>query len=142
MTPQKFILVHDTARSRALEAVRNAPDGVVVQIKEQGKTRIQEEKYHAMIGEIAKQYEHCGKKWSDEDMKRLLIDSFKRDTRNDPDFKEYWDEDSKTEMMPSLDGSGVVMLGTQSRKFPKRVAIAFIEWLYSFGADANIIFTE
>lgn len=142
MTPMKFILVHDTARSRALEAVRNAPDGVVVQIKEQGKTRIQEEKYHAMIGEIAKQYEHCGKKWSDEDMKRLLIDSFKRDTRNDSDFKAYWDEDSKTEMVPSLDGSGVVMLGTQSRKFPKRIAIAFIEFLYAFGADANIIFTE
>lgn len=38
MTPQKFILVHDTVRSRALEAVRNAPDGVVVQINSHKKT--------------------------------------------------------------------------------------------------------
>lgn len=137
-----FYLAHDRARRGCANFAMSAPNGWRVQFDEPKRTNIQNDKYHAMIGEIAKQYEHCGKKWSDEDMKRLLIDSFKRDTRNDSDFKAYWDEDSKTEMVPSLDGSGVVMLGTQSRKFPKRIAIAFIEFLYAFGADANIIFTE
>ena len=34
---QRFVLVHDTARQRALSAVANAPEGMVVEIKEPTK---------------------------------------------------------------------------------------------------------
>jgi hypothetical protein len=102
------------------------------------KSREQEQKYHAMIGDIARQFEHCGKKWDAEDMKRLLVDQFRRSTINDPDIAPLWQSMGVVEMAPALDGSGVVMLGAQTRKFPLKLAIVFIEWLYAFGSEINI----
>lgn len=106
------------------------------------KSRDQEQKYHAMIGDIARQFQHCGKHWSADDMKRLLIDQFKRDTINDVNIRDLWASMGVVDMAPALDGSGVVVLGVQSRKFPLRLAIIFIEWLYAFGAELRIEWTE
>lgn len=106
------------------------------------KSRDQEQKYHAMIGDIARQFQHCGKHWSADDMKRLLIDQFKRDTIKDPDIAPLWASMGIVDMAPALDGSGVVVLGVQSRKFPLKLAIIFIEWLDAFGTELNIEWTE
>ncbi len=141
-TPRKFILAHPAARHNAVESVRTAPDGWVVTVKEPGKTRDQEEKYHAMIGDIAKQWDFCNRKWDADSMKRLLIDQFKRDTINDPEFADAWKAMGIVDMAPSIDGSGVVMLGVQSRKFPKKLASGFVEWLYAFGAEQGIRWSE
>ena len=73
MTKQTYFLVHDEARRRAVEFAKSAPPGWMVVFSEPKKKRAQEEKYHAMIGEIAKQVEHIGRKWDADDMKRLLV---------------------------------------------------------------------
>ncbi len=138
-----FFLRTDRARISAKQAIDDpAYADWKVKITPPAKSRDQEEKYHAMIGEIAAQFEFCGRKWDAEDMKRLLIDQFKRDTINDLDFTDLWKSMGATEMAPALDGSGVVLLGTQSRKFPKKLAIGFIEWLYAFGAQSGVEFSQ
>jgi hypothetical protein len=137
-----FVLVHQQARQRATEAIKAAPDGWVVRISAPRKSRDQEERYHAMLGDIADQWELHGRKWDAESMKRLCIDQFKRDTIRDPDFSELWKAMGDVEMAPSIDATGVVVLGTQSRKFPKKLASAFIEWLYALGAEVGIVWTE
>lgn len=139
---QRFTLVHAEARRRAAEAVRTAPDGYVVTISEQVKSRLQEERYHAMIGDIAKQWLFHGRYWDPEDMKRLLIDQFRRDTVRDPDYAELWKEMGQIDMAPSIDGTGVVALGVQSRRFPKRLAIVFIDWLDAFGSEREVQWTD
>jgi len=106
------------------------------------KSRDQEQKYHAMIGDIARQFEHCGKKWSAEDMKRLLVDQFRRDMFKDPDIAQLWQSMDQVEMAPSLDGSGVVVFGVQTRRFPVKLAAIFIEWLYAFGSELNIQWSQ
>lgn len=133
-----------TAQSRAAICYRimASPEGHVVRISEPRKSREQEEKYHAMIGDIAKQYLFCERRWDAEDMKRLLIDQFRRDTANDDEFRELWKQLRKTDLAPSLDGSGVVALGIQSKRFPKKLASAFIEWLFAFGAEHDIAWGE
>jgi hypothetical protein len=130
------------SRSRLCTRIMEAPEGWRVRITEPLKSRIQEEKYHAMIGDIADQYVFCERLWDAEDMKRLCIDQFRRDTINDTDFKELWAEVSKIELAPSLDGSGTVALGVQSRRFQKKLAIAFIEWLFAFGSDHDIAWSD
>jgi hypothetical protein len=35
-----------------------------------------------------------------------------------------------------------VVLGTQTRHFTRKLASAFIEWLYAWGADAGVTFRE
>lgn len=134
---QVFRLVHPTARQMASRACINAPDGFVCEVKPPPKSRPQEEKYHAMIGDIAKQVQIFGGTWEEEDMKRLLVDQFARDmSALGTPLKR------QGRVVPSIDGSGVVQLGVQTRKFLKAEAIAFIEWLYAFGAEQNVKWSE
>jgi hypothetical protein len=109
--------------TKALDAGNN----LVMEIKLASKSREQEEKYHAMIKDIAKQAQHLGAKWSSEDWKRLLVDQFMRDSG-----------DSGGKVIPNLDGTGIVQLGFQTRKFTKEQASEFVEWLYSWSAENGI----
>lgn len=142
MTARKFVLVHDMARQRAVEAVRAAPAGLEVVIRETRKSRDQEERYHAMIGDISRQFTHAGRKWDAEDTKRLLVDAFKADTKGDPDLRDLWLEMGDLRLVPAIGRDGFVALGDQTRKFPKKLASAFIEWLFAFGAENDIEWSE
>jgi hypothetical protein len=102
---------------------------LTLEIKEANKSREQEEKYHAMIGEIAKQAQHLGAKWDAESWKRLLVDQFCRDN------------DIKTGVViPNLSGDGIVQLGFQTRKFTKEQASEFVEWLHAWGAENGVTY--
>ena len=100
-----------------------------MEIKAESKTRDQEEKYHAMLGEIATQAQHLGAKWSTEDWKRLLVDLFAKETGL-----------QGGKIIPSLDGQGIVQLGLQTRNFTKEQAMEFITFLEAWGASNGIIF--
>ena len=102
---------------------------LTLEIKQSNKSREQEEKYHAMIGEIAKQAQHLGAKWDAESWKRLLVDQFCRDN------------DIKTGVViPNLSGDGIVQLGFQTRKFTKEQASEFVEWLHAWGAENGVTY--
>ena len=109
----------------------NAGKPLVMEIKAADKSRDQEEKYHAMIGEIAKQASHMGSKWDAESWKRLLVDQFCKDSG------------IKTSVViPNLSGDGIVQLGFQTRKFTKEQASEFVEWLHAWGAQHGITYSE
>ena len=134
-----FVLRSREIRLRAAAwLVEFAPVDCIVTVRPAGKTRPQEERYHAMIGDIAEQFTLHGRKWDNECMKRLLIDQFRRDTIKDPELAQAWAEFGHVELVPSIDGTGVVMMGIQSRNFSKVLASAFIEWLLAFGAETEI----
>jgi hypothetical protein len=102
---------------------------LTLEIKTASKSRVQEEKYHAMIGEIAKQTQHLGSKWDAESWKRLLVDQFCRDNG------------IKTgAVIPNLSGDGIVQLGYQTRKFTKEQASEFVEWLHAWGAEHGVTY--
>ena len=107
------------------------------------KTRLQEEKYHAMLGDIAKQAKHLNQVLDLDSWKRLCVDQYRKDCiENDiPRLADYWKR-KNFKLMPSLDGSSLVALGTQTRDFPKYVAAGFITWLYAYGVNQNIVWSE
>jgi hypothetical protein len=105
---------------------------LTLEIKSANKSREQEEKYHAMIGEIAKQASHLGAKWDIEDWKRLLVDQFIKDMNGL----------GASKIIPSLDGTGIVQLGFQTRKFTKEQASEFVEFLHAWGAQHGITYSE
>ena len=112
------------------EKITNALDSgkhLTMEIKLTSKSREQEEKYHAMINDIAKQAQHLGAKWSSEDWKRLLVDQYLREVG-----------EVQSKIIPNLDGTGIVQLGFQTRKFTKEQASEFVEWLYSWSANNGI----
>ena len=101
---------------------------LTMEIKLTSKSREQEEKYHAMINDIAKQAQHLGAKWSSEDWKRLLVDQYLREEAN-----------IQGKIIPNLDGTGIVQLGFQTRKFTKEQASEFVEWLYAWSAENGVV---
>lgn len=106
------------------------------------KTREQEERYHAMIGDVARQCKHLNQQLDSLAWKRLLVDQFSRESAElDPKLAEYWKRNA-IRFMPSLDGSCVVELSARTRTFPKYVATAFIDWLFSWGADRDVKWSD
>jgi hypothetical protein len=91
---------------------------LTLEIKPASKSRDQEEKYHAIIGDIAKQAQHMGAKWDADDWKRLLVDQYVKDQGL-----------NGSKIIPSLDGAGIVQLGMQTRKFTKEQASEFVAFL-------------
>lgn len=104
---------------------------LTLEIKEQSKSRDQERLYHAIIGDIAKQAQHMGSKWSTEDWKRLLVDLFS---------KEFAIGNGK--VIPNLSGDGIVQLGFQTRKFTKEQASEFVEFLQAWSANNGVTLSE
>lgn len=132
-----FVLAHDQARQRAQQAIKDAQLGYVVTIKEPKKKRIQEEKYHAMIGDIARQTLYAGKRWNAHDMKRILIDEFSAEMRQ---LGTPLHQDSR--IIPSENGQRIIQLEIHSSNFYVKEACDFIEFLYSWGCDRLVIWAE
>ena len=105
--------------------------GKVLRLEIKAKSRSDEQsaKYHAMIGEIATQASHLGAKWDAEDWKRLLVDLFAKETGL-----------QGGKIIPSLDSTGIVQLGLQTRNFTKEQAMEFITFLEAWGANNGITF--
>lgn len=131
--------VYDPDNPRAEEVldnlvsfVRGCKRKLSIVVSDPVKSREQETHYHAIIGDIAVSERLHGKKLSPESWKRLLIDAFKHETKNDPDLAPEWAKFGETTLLPALNHEGFVMVGEQSRKFSKKLASAFIEWLLAF----------
>lgn len=134
---QLYRLVHPTARQLASRACIQAPDGFIVEIKPPSKSRDQEAKYHAMFADVARQVEFMGSMRDVETWKRLLVDAFARVKAADNDPVQ-----GIGAIVPNLDGTGFVQLGVQTRRFSKRHASEFIEFMYAWGADRNVQWTD
>jgi hypothetical protein len=141
MMKKLFRLINDDVRRRACEFLMNAPEDTEVRFSEPKKSRIQEERAHAMIDDISKQCKHLNQVFDAETWKRLVVDQFKRETLNDPDIGEYW-RSNKLSMIPSLDGCAMVVLGEQTRKFPKKVYSHFIEFLFALGSEMGVQWSD
>jgi hypothetical protein len=105
---------------------------LTLEIKSASKTCPQNSKYHAMIDEIAQQASHLGAKWDAEDWKRLLVDQFIKEMNGVGGSK----------IIPSLDGTGIIQLGFQTRKFTKEQASEFVEFLHAWGAEHGIVYSK
>lgn len=127
---QRFTLAHDIARSRAMKAVQDAPAGWVVEVKEPTRNGDQNAKLHAMLTDISRQVEHYGQKFHPDIWKRLTVAAFLREQNERP------------MLIPALDGQGVDVIFERTSKMGKRQMAQLIEWLYAFGAEKGVEWSE
>lgn len=116
-----FILAHQTARQRATDAVRTAPDGYVVKISEPTRTSAQNALLWSRLDDIARQVEWHGKRLSSEDWKHIFSASIR-----------------KLQVVPNLDGTGFVALGLSTRKMGKRELADLLALIEAFGAERGV----
>src|SRR5690554_4030246 len=91
------------------------------------KAREQEVMYHAILADVGRTLTFMGNKWDAETWKRLLVDAFARVKAEEGDPLQ-----GHGQMVPNLDHSGFVQLGVQTRRFTKKQASEFIEFLHAW----------
>ncbi len=117
------------------DAIKGGP--VEIRVMRESKSRIQEEKYHAMINDIAKTVQVEGKYYGSEIWKAQLVDEFEQ-TR-----KEIGEPLTRPgKMVMSLDKQRVVTIRASTKQFRKKEASDFIEFLYATGIDYGAKFTD
>ncbi len=111
---------------------------VIVTLGREGKSPVQRKKYHAMIGDFAKQVEFDGgKRFSAEAWKTLLVEQFQEEmrTQGTPLTHEGY-------VIPSLDGRRVVQVRPSTERYRKAEARDFVEYLYAYGTELKIRWSE
>lgn len=121
---QKFTLAHATARQRAIDAVRAAPDGMVVEIRAKARSLDQNARMWAMLSDLSRQLQWCGRDLSPADWKCLLTAHLKRH-----------------ETVPGIDG-GFVVLGAYTSQMTVRDMSDLIELMFAFGAENDVEWSD
>lgn len=111
------------ARFNCIEAIRRAPEGFVVEIKEPTRNLEQNAKLWAMLSEVAHLDWH-GNKLTPEEWKDVFTAALKRQ-----------------KVVPGIDG-GFVVLGTRTSRMGKREFAELIELIYAFGAQNGVVFKD
>lgn len=122
MNKQYFILAHETARQMAIQAIRNAPDGWIVEVKERTRSIDQNSLLWALLTDVSRQVEWYGRKLDPEDWKHVFSSALR-----------------KQDVVPNIEGNGFVVLGQSTSKMGKREFSDLVELIYSFGAERNVI---
>lgn len=125
MSAGPFYLVHDVARQRAVEAVKAAPAGFVVTVKEPTRNSEQNARMWAMLGDVSRQVEWYGKRLTPEDWKHVFSASLR-----------------KLQVVPNLDGTGFVALGLSTSRMSKREMSDLMELIAAFGAERDVEWSE
>ncbi len=113
----QFILAHSEARRRALRAVAEAPDGMVVIVKEPTRSGAQNDRLHARLTEIAERRIWAGKRRSTECWTRLCCAAWLR-ARGEA-----------VEFLPALDGHGVDVVFRRTSTLTKSECSELIDWI-------------
>ena len=126
MSKQTFVLVHETARKRALAAVTTAPDGFVTVVCEPTRNLDQNAAQWPILQAFSDQlvWPVNGKMetLTPEEWKDLLTAAFKREA---------------VRVAMGLDG-GMVMLGARTSKFGKKEFSDWLEFLHATAADRGV----
>ena len=119
-----FRLAHQIARQRAIQAVQNAPEGFVVEVKEPNRSLDQNALMWPLLQELSRQVEWYGQHLTDEEWKDVLSASLK-----------------KQKVVPGING-GFVVCGQRTSKMTKAEFSDLIELIYAFGAQHGVTFNE
>lgn len=108
---------------RGLGAPERGP--VVITMGRETRTQEQNDKFWPMLRDISKQVEWMGMKLREDEWKDLSTASFR-----------------SCKVLPNLNKDGVVAVGLSTSKMPKGEMSNYIEYLYAFGAENGVKWSE
>ena len=121
---QYYRLVHNTARRLAMEAVKAAPDGHIVEIKPETRNLSQNSLMWALLTDMSKQIGWYGKKLTQEEWKDVMSAAL-----------------NKQKVVPGIEGNFVVC-GQRTSKMNKKDFAEMVELIYAFGTQQNVKWSE
>lgn len=126
---QFFILAHELSRQRAASAVLAAPEGFIVEIKEQTRTLEQNAKLHAMLQDISRQIDYMGKRRGVEFWKGLFVSGWQMATGQNP------------EIVPGLEGEFINIRESTATMGVRKIS-SLIEYIYPWAIEHNVRFSK
>ena len=124
MRKQTFIMAHDMARQRAIQAVKEAPEGYAVTVSEPNRTLDQNAAQWPYLAGFAAQKELCingvMQKVTDDDWKDVLTGVWIGETR-----------------MAAFDGK-VIMLPQRTSQMGKKIFSDWMEFLVAIAAQSGV----
>jgi hypothetical protein len=122
-----LIVLHDNAdRAKARRWADGIPLGSRIEFKAPKRTLPQNDRFWAMLTDIAQQKTYHGLKLTTEDYKLLFLDALKREVR----------------IVPNLDGSGFVNLSKSSSDLSKSEMSDLMEIVTEWGVRNGVTFTD
>ena len=116
----RFWLNHSTARKRAVQAIQDSPDGYRVTIDPPGRTSEQNDRFHAMLQDVAEQKQWHGERLDIEEWKRLFSAAV---------FKE--------KMLPGISG-GIVIVPKFTRRMSKGELSELMEFVSAWAVENGV----
>jgi hypothetical protein len=117
-----LILNSRTNRDRAHAFVKGAPNGTRVTFNASKRSIPQNDRMWAMLTDVSEQLEWHGVKLKAEDWKLVFMDALNREVR----------------MVPNIEGTGFVNIGTRSSDLSKEEMSDLIELIFAFGAKHGV----
>ena len=116
---------------KACNELIKAGKAAVIEVREDSRTRtaIQNGKIHAMLTDISEQVELNGKKYEPHVWKRLTTAEYLKDKGERP------------LLIQDLSGE-VMILWEKTSKMSTKVMAEYIEWLYYFGTQESVEWSE
>lgn len=125
-----FRLVSPLVRSNAINAVKSAPDGWVVEVKEPKRSRDQNAMFHAMCGDLAKSdMKFAGKRRNADEWKMLLVSGHSVATGGGG------------EVIPGIEGEFVAIRESTARMSVSRAA-SLLTYVLAFCDTNGVELTE
>lgn len=121
-----YILTNDAVRIHAIQGIKNAPDGYLVEIKPKNRSLEQNALLHVLIQKISSKVEWAGKKREVDTWKRLLIAGWLR-ARGE-----------SIEILPSLDNHGIDVVFRHTSTLTIAEMSEFIEYIQAWAIEQGI----
>ena len=126
MSRAVLVLGSSAMREKAIRWIRTAPVNTRVEFKEPKRSLPQNDRFWAMLTDVAQQATHHGRKYTADQWKVIFLHALGREAQ----------------FVPALDGGGFIPLGQSSSDLSKAEmsdAMAFIE---AWGARNGVTFHE
>lgn len=122
-----LIVLHDKDdRQKAARWAAGIPLGSRIEFKAPKRTLPQNDRFWAMLTDVATQKKYHGVRLTPEDFKLLFLDALKREVR----------------IVPNLDGTGFVNLNTSSSDLSKDEMSDLMEIIAAWGSKNGVHFTD
>ena len=121
---RSFVLSHTTARQRAIDAIRLAPNGYVVEVKQPTRSLQQNARLWAMLTDISRDVDWYGQHLTQDEWKDVLTAALK-----------------KQKVVPGIDG-GFVVIGARTSKMTKAELSELMDLADAFGTERGVVWTE
>ena len=119
-----FILANDMVRRNAQEAIKTAPDGFFVTIKQPTRSLMQNNRLWALLTDVSRQVDWYGRKLLPQEWKDVFTAAMK-----------------KQDVVPGIEG-GFVVLGRSTSNMNKAEMNDLQEIISAFGAQHDVKWSE